>query len=108
MPNNTDFSVLENVHFIDIQPDGWKPIIIEYGIKNDAMPLYCWRVKGTQHTFTIPVVRLDFISSGIYEAHFKQTLEIFREYYIKWKKEGFPTNWAREYESQFSKFILDI
>ena len=105
MPNNADFSGLE-IQYIEIQPDGWVPLVIEYGIKNDAFPIYYWRVKGTKHTFTIPVSRLDFISSGNYGEHFKEALEGFREDYLNWSREGFITEWSREYRNQYAKYII--
>jgi len=106
MPNNADFSKLDNVKETSINPSGWiNPLIIEYGISNDVMPLCCWRIKGTKHTFTIPVIRLDYISEGNYKTHFSKALETFREDYIKWASDGFFTEWAKEYENQYSKYI---
>jgi hypothetical protein len=107
MPNNADFSKLETINTVEINPTGWiTPITIEYGISNDAMPLYYWRVKGTKHTFTIPVIRLDFISSGNYSAHFKEILEKFREDYLEWKQNNWNTEWMQEYKKQYEKFIV--
>jgi hypothetical protein len=103
MPNNVDFSKLENINTVEINPNGWKPLTIEYGINNVFE--YCWRIKGTTHTFTIPIIRLDFISSGNYGEHFKTVLETFREDYIKWKDEGFIYEWSREYRDQYSRYI---
>lgn len=106
MPNNADFTKLEAIHTIDIQPNGWVPLTIEYGISDDALPTYYWRVKGTQHTFTIPVIRLDFLSSGAYDKHFEKTLEFFREDYLEWIKNNANLQWVQEYREQFSKFII--
>lgn len=106
MPNNVDFSKFESIKTMEINPTGWiNPIIIEYGISNSAMPLFCWRIKGTKHTFIIPVIRLDFISSGDYDKHFTKVLETFREDYIEWKNEGFITEWSHEYRDQYSRYI---
>jgi hypothetical protein len=106
MPNNADFSKLKNINTVEIKPAGWiSNIVVEYGISDDAMPLCCWRVKGTKHTFEIPVIRLDFISSGEYDKHFCNALENFREDYKLWEKEGFNSEWAKEYRDQYSRYI---
>jgi hypothetical protein len=49
---------------------------------------------------------MDFLSSGDYKKHFENALENFRQDYIDWKDQGFITEWAREYEQQFSRFII--
>jgi hypothetical protein len=105
MPNNADFSKVENIHEMEVNPEGWTRIIIEYGITNDALPLYYWRIKDTTHTFTIPVIRMDFISAGNYKKHFEDALRNFREDYKLWEKEGFVTEWSKEYRTQYSRFI---
>jgi len=111
MPHNFDFSKLENIKEIKVDPSGWvQNIYIEYGVGEDIRSYgaisYFWRVKGTQHTFVIPVVRMDFLSSGNYKKHFENVLENFKEDYINWKKEGFVIEWSKEYEKQFSRFIV--
>lgn len=114
MPNNFDFSKLKDVKTMEVNPEGWvTPLYIEYGVSDDmnagvygAIPSYYWRVKGTQHTFIIPIIRIDYLSSGNYKKHFEDALETFREDFIEWKKEGFNTNWARDYQGQFSRFII--
>lgn len=112
MPNNFDFSTLKNIKTIEVTPAGWvTPLVIEYGIKEESptfgeLNSYHWRVKGTRHTFVIPVIRMDFLSSGDYKKHFENALENFRQDYINWKDQGFITEWAREYEQQFSRFII--
>jgi hypothetical protein len=108
MPNNYDFSKLENIKTVEINPFGWiNPLIIEYGVDFDVSSDYFWRVKGTQHTFVIPVARMNFLSAGNYETHFSEVLEKFGDEYKGWKEIGFATvGWMREYESQYSAFIL--
>ena len=107
MPYNLDFSLLKNVKAIQVGPKGWaSPLFVEYGILDEDMPLYCWRVRGTAHTFKIPVVRMDFLSSGDYKNFFGDALEVFREDYLTWKAEGFVDGWPREYERQYSGLIL--
>ena len=111
MPNNFDFSKLQNIKTMEVNPQGWvSPLSIEYGITDNievhGIMSYCWRVKGTQHTFVIPVLRMDFLSSGDYQKHFNEILGNFREDYISWAKEGFIYEWATEYRDQFARFII--
>ena len=107
MPNDYNFSKLENIKTLEINPIGWvNPITIEYGVDYDLYADYYWRVKGTQHTFVIPVSRMNYISSGDYEKHFQEVLEKFREEYKEWKKGGFEVLWMRDYEAQYRNFIL--
>ena len=107
MPYNHDFSGLENVRQVEISPSGWiSPIQIEYGVGfHGAIPSYFWRVKGTTHTFIIAISRMNFLSSGNYNEHFKEVLEKFRGDYKEWAGEGFNTEWGVEYKKQFSRFI---
>jgi hypothetical protein len=112
MPNNFDFSNVENITEIDIEPQGWiNPLTIEYGILTDNNNVnrtlsYCWRIKGTKHTFIIPIIRMDYLSSGDYKKHFEHALENFREDYLSWKENGFNTEWSKEYRDQYSRFIV--
>jgi hypothetical protein len=111
MPHNFDFSKLKDIKTAEVNPRGWiTPLYIEYGITDDpevqGMLSYCWRVKGTLHTFIISVTRMNFLSAGDYKKHFEYVLEGFKEDYISWKEEGFVTDWSREYEKQYSRFII--
>jgi len=107
MPHIENFSNLVNIKETIVNPNGWQPnIIIEYGTTIEMSPQCFWRVKGTTHTFVIPIIRLDYISAGDYSTHFTLVLETFREDYIKWKEEGFITQWSQEYKNQFSKYII--
>ena len=107
MPNNYDFSKLENIKEVTINPSGWiQNIVVEYGVDYVFSSDYYWRVKGTQHTFIIPVSRMNYISSGEYDTHFQKILEAFGEEYREWRGEGFTMPWMRDYESQYKNFIL--
>ena len=111
MPHNFDFSKLENVKTMEIRPDGWiYPLYIEYGIYNGVesgeVTCYYWRVKGTQHTFVIPTLRMDFLSSGDYKTHFENVLAVFKTDYLSWATEGFQHSWQGEYREQFSRYII--
>ena len=107
MPYNHDFLDLQNIRETEIHLEGWvDPVFIEYGLGiYQTTPSYYWRVKGTKHTFVIPVLRMNFLSQGDYEKHFTEVLQKFREDYIQWKEEGFNTDWGQEYRNQFSRFI---
>jgi hypothetical protein len=107
MPNNKDFTTLENIRQIECNPLNWiNPIFIEYGISYENFPSYCWRVKGTNHTFVIAISRLDYVSNGNYKQHFEEFLEDFREDYLKWSKENFIYPWQQEYYKQFHNLII--
>lgn len=108
MPHNYDFSKINDVNTVEINLDGWiNPLHIEYGMAlYGDTPSYYWRVRGTEHTFVIPVLRLNFLSSGDHVEHFKEVLEVFREEYIQWKETEFATEWMQEYRDQYSKYII--
>lgn len=111
MPNIVDFNsgIITDIKSIIVKPKGWvSPIFIEYGLglHYGTLPSYFWRVKGTKHTFVIPIIRLHFLSSGNYEKHFSKVLEGFREDYMEWKINGFQYNWQQEYQKEYSKFII--
>ncbi len=107
MPKQYDFSTLNNLQEIYVSPKGWvQPLIVEYGIGNHAeVSSYFWRVKGTKHTFIIPVLRMDYLSQGNYAEHFSYILEEFREDYKEWGSQGFFAGWMQEYRTEFSKYI---
>jgi hypothetical protein len=111
MPNYYDFSELREVKEMHVEPQGWiSPLFVEYGVGEDIVTYgalsYYWRVKGTKHTFLIPVIRMDFLSSGDYKKHFEDALETFREDYVSWKNEGFITEWSRKYRDEYDRFIV--
>jgi hypothetical protein len=107
MPHEYDFSKLNSTQQMEVHPKDWvEPLFVEYGMGiHGSTPAYFWRVKGTKHTFVIPVLRMNFLSSGDYEKHFSEALEIFRNDYIDWKNQGWITEWMQEYRKQFSGFI---
>lgn len=107
MPHIYDFSKLTSIQQMEVHPQGWiEPLFVEYGMGvHGSTPSYFWRVKGTKHTFVIPVMRMNFLSSGDYEKHFNEILEGFRQEYLGWKNEGFYTPWMKEYQEIFRTFI---
>jgi hypothetical protein len=107
MPYIYDFSKLTSIQQMEVCPKGWvEPLFIEYGMGvHGTTPSYFWRVKGTKHTFVIPVMRMNFLSSGDYKKHFEESLEVFREDYIDWSQMEWTADWMKEYRQDFSKFI---
>ena len=104
MPYYHNFTNLEHINTKEISPFGWiTPIYIEFEIANNT---YYWRVLGTKHTFSIPLARMNYTVAGNYEEHFKMVLENFKDEYLEWKKQGFTTDWMKEYEKEYMLFIL--
>lgn len=74
----------------------------------DTMASVIWRVKGTEHCFTIEEQALNHISHGNYKEHFQKALENFRLDYLSWFKDEMykECKWKYEYEQQYGKFII--
>lgn len=109
MPNNYDFSKFTNIKEIVINPRGWvNPLTIEYsiGYHLSETPQYFWRIKGTTHTFIIPIIRLNFLSGGNYEKHFTEVLEFFKSEYIEWAENNFELDWQQDYKKQYKNLII--
>jgi len=107
MPNNYDFKDIKDLKVVEVNPEGWiSPLFVEYGsFLHGGVPAYFWRVKGTQHTFIIPILRMDFLSKGDYKKHFEEVLERFREDYKGWAEESFYAEWMEEYREIYKQFI---
>lgn len=107
MPNFYDFSKLENLKEQIVNPKGWvNPLIIEYGVGyHGEIISYYWRIKGTKHTFIIPILRIDYLSEGEYSTHFEEALEGFREDYKRWATEGWYAPWMQSYRDEYARFI---
>lgn len=111
MPHIFDFEKVANIKTSEVYPIGWiSPIMIEYGNAQvkpfDNFISVCWRIKGTTHTFTIPLKNINFISKGQYDIHFKEVLEKFLEDYKEWEKTEFQYEWQQQYREQYERFIL--
>jgi hypothetical protein len=107
MPHHCDFSEFDKIYEIEIDVIGWvSPLNIEYSYVMDFedTKLY-WRVKGTTHTFTIPVTELNKISKGNITQHLQQALTVFRDDVVKWTVEGLKEKWMREYSYMYRNFI---
>ena len=113
MPFVYDFnSSVSGISTVEVYPKGWKsPVVVEYVVaqahRYDTTLSVVWRVKGTQHCFTIGEQRLNVLSNGDYKKHFTQTLENFREDYLSWfrEKEYENAEWKYEYRDQFGELI---
>lgn len=93
---------------IAIHPTGWYQIKIDYGLRrygaSDSWEL-CWRVQGTEHIFRIGLDLFYEDSQGDYEKHFTKVLEVFRQDYLEWYRQGFTEDWMRKYREQFGRYI---
>lgn len=106
MPYRHDFSELYGRGEIEVKPNGWIPLTIEFGYAYlGSVPNLYWRVKETEHTFRIPVNTLNEISKGDYEGHIEHILENFRQEYLAWAASGFQVEWMREYHREYRKHI---
>ena len=106
MPNRQDFSSLYGNGELEVAPAGWTPLTIEYAygyLVNQQN--FFWRVKGTEHTFSIPVLLLNELSKGNYESHIEYVLENFREEYLSWAATGFSAEWMVEYHREYRNHI---
>jgi hypothetical protein len=108
MPHIVDFDKLKDVKTIQVHPKGWVDLFIEYGFDlRYNIPSYFWRIKGTKHTFIIPISRFYFLSAGTPEKHFNEALEGFRNDYMEWKEDDFSVaEWQMDYKKEYEKFIL--
>ena len=106
MPFHKDFTEVDGVKEIEVQPEGWKVITIEYGYQKFSTLTYVfWRVKGTNHTIKITLRELNDLSKGDYGKHFQEILEIFRADFIDWVGNGLSADWMREYYEEYKEHI---
>ena len=115
MPFTFDFNLgMGDTKTVEVIPSGWKgPVTIEYVVaqahKFDTLVSIVWRVKGTEHCFTIPEQRINQLSHGNYAEHFKKALEAFRLDYLSWfRDEQYKDcEWKYEYQQQFGNLIVE-
>jgi hypothetical protein len=106
MPFHQDFGELYGKSEMTAKPYGWIPLTIEYGYKDIARQKnFFWRVKGTQHTFRIPLASLNEFSHGNYEHHIEYVLENFRQEYLSWAAQGFSADWMVEYHQEYRNYL---
>ena len=114
MPFNFNFdNALNDVKSLVVTPRGWRgEIVVEYcqaqAHQYDTMLSICWRVKGTEHTFTIYENKLNLLCNGDYAKHFTEVLEVFREDYKMWftNEEYKDCEWKWNYKEQFGRYII--
>lgn len=106
---NTDNGIKE----VKVNPDGWvNPVTVEYTVaqahKYDTTVSVIWRVKGTEHCFTIGEQKLNVLSHANYPKHFEEVLRNFRLDYLNWFSDPIYENaeWKYKYKRQFDRFIL--
>jgi len=106
MPFHQDFNELYGRGEMTVQPEGWEDLTIEYGYGDiSQVRNFYWRVKGTKHTFRIPLQLLNEHSKGNYEEHIAYVLENFRTDYLSWGAQGFPETWMVEYHREYRNFV---
>jgi hypothetical protein len=107
MPFRKNFKELWGHGELSVKPEKWTPLTVEYGYGYVGTLINMfWRVKGTSHTFRIPVNQLNEISKGDYENHIEEFLKIFREDYLTWAGQGFSEEWMREYHREYRNHII--
>jgi len=106
-------NAISEIYTVQVNPKGWKsPLTVEYGIaqanKYDTTLSVVWRVKGTNHCFSIGEQRLNVISNGHYKEHFEKALEGFRQDYLSWFTDEMyeGCQWRDEYKQQFDRLII--
>lgn len=106
MPFHQNFEELYAKGEMHVKPNGWAELDIDYGYTDiGRQKNFCWRIKGTQHTFRIPLTSLNEFSQGNYEHHIEYVLENFRQEYFSWAAQGFPAKWMVEYHREYSNYI---
>jgi len=106
MPNNENWEEIHSRGELEVDPEKWKPIIVEYGYKNlNGVLMFYWRIKETTHTFTILFSQLNELSQGDITKHIETFLETFRQDFISWCAGGLKESWMREYYEQYKSFI---
>lgn len=114
MPYLYDFG---NAHMtpveVRVDPSGWKgPLVVEYVVAQahvyDTCVSVIWRVKGTEHCFTIFEQKLNQLCNGNYKRHFEEVLQNFRLDYINWFEDPSYNGceWREDYRRQFGELIL--
>ena len=106
MPFHKDFNELWGQGEMKVAPKKWKPLTVEYGYGYVGTLINMfWRVKGTKHTFRVPLNQLNEVSKGDYENHIEQFLEVFREDYLSWVAQGLSEEWMRDYHREYRNII---
>jgi hypothetical protein len=106
MPFHKDFGDLWGKNELLVHPKKWEKLTVEYGYGYvGSLVNMFWRVKGTKHTFRIPVSDLNNLSKGNYEKHIEEFLELFRDDYLGWIAQGLTEQWMEEYHREYGKFI---
>lgn len=106
MPYHKDFEELNLRGSYELEPEGWEPLIIEYGYEYIGNAQYFfWRVAETEHTFKLTVSSLNYESEGDYEQYIKKFLENFREEMLGWTLQGVKADWVSEYIREYNKWV---
>jgi hypothetical protein len=106
MPFHKNFDELDYTGEYHVEPDGWEPLTIEFGYENIGNAQYLfWRVKGTRHTFKLPVSQFTYQSNGDPGKYFREFLENFREEMLGWTVQGITAEWVYEYTKEYNSYV---
>lgn len=106
MPYYKDFDELSLRGTFSLEPEGWLPLIIEYGYEEIGnAQFFFWRIAETRHTFKIPVTVLNAESGGDYFGHIEKFLVQFREEMLGWTLQGLDADWVHEYIREYNKWV---
>lgn len=106
MPYYKDFDELFHRGSFSLEPEGWKPLVIEYGYGEIGSAQYFyWRLAGTKHTFKSSVSSLNEDCGGDYIGHIKKFLEYFRQEMLGWTLQGIDADWVYEYIKEYNDWV---
>lgn len=105
---------LVDIHQIIIRPKGYvKDLVISVGIGNLGNTKHLikyFSVKGTEKVFKLDIKHYNkyFTHYGSDEKIFENFFNTFRVDYLSWQKEGFKTDWQKQYKNDFEQYIYTI
>ena len=96
-----------NTKKINIEVPGWKPLVAIYGLYRVSEQIYIlWNIEGTDHTFAVPIEFVYKKNAGEISVHIMETLKVFREDLLSWRKENLPEEWMRKYNYEFYGLLV--
>lgn len=106
MPYHKNFDDLQLRGTFNIQPEGWKPLLIEYGYDDiGKASFFFWRVSETRHTFKEAVSHLNQRTGGHYQESISLFLEDFRNELVSWAMATEREAWAEDYINEYNQWI---
>ena len=106
MPYHKDFDELQLRGTFEIHPEGWKPLIIEYGYDDiGRASFFFWRIAETRHTFKEAVSHLNQRTGGDYQGSIEEFLVGSHQELVSWAMARPQPDWAKEYLTEYNKWI---